>query len=77
MVYSRDERYHGNRLGWCGPRAELYDAFVAAGDVVRRKGTVISEQDLISEFGGSFRDSEGNLPYGTEVCTYQAWRFCR
>ena len=51
---------------WCGPRAELYDAFVAAGDVVRRKGTVISEQDLISEFGGSFRDSEGNLPYGTE-----------
>ena len=52
--------------GWCGPRAELYDAFVAAGDVVRRKGTVISEQDLISEFGGSFRDSEGNLPYGTE-----------
>ena len=54
MVYSRDERYHGNRLGLVRPRAELYDAFVAAGDVVRRKGTVISEQDLISEFGGSF-----------------------
>lgn len=52
--------------GWCGPRPELYDAFVKAGDEVRRKGTAMSENDLIQEFGGSFRDSEGNLPYGTE-----------
>lgn len=52
--------------GWCGPRRELYEAFIEVGDEVRRKGTVISEEELISEYGGSFRNSEGNLPYGTE-----------
>lgn len=54
--------------GFCGPRQELYDAFVEAGDIVRRKGTVINEQELIDEFGGSFRNTEGNLPYGSYGC---------
>lgn len=54
--------------GYCGPRQELYDAFVAADDVVRRKGTVINEQELMDEYGGSFRDGEGNLPYGSYGC---------
>jgi tetratricopeptide (TPR) repeat protein len=52
--------------GYSGPRKELYDAFVAVGDDIRKKGTVMSEEDLINDFGGSFRNSEGNLPYGTE-----------
>ncbi|MCC8197059.1 MAG: RagB/SusD family nutrient uptake outer membrane protein [Tannerellaceae bacterium] len=52
--------------GWVNPRPELYEAFVAAGDEVRRKGTVISEQELMNEYGGSFRDADGNLPYGSE-----------
>lgn len=50
--------------GWCEPRQELYDAFVAAGDSVRRKATLMSEEELINDHGGSFRNEEGNLPYG-------------
>jgi len=52
--------------GWVGPRKELDDAFIAAGDMVRKRGTVMNEEELINDFGGSFRNSEGNLPYGTE-----------
>jgi len=40
----------------------LWDAFIAAGDVVRRKGTLMSEEEL-KVVGGSFR-IDGNLPYG-------------
>ena len=54
--------------GWVEPRIGLWDAFIAAGDVVRRKGTIMNEEELINDFGGSFRDSDGNLPYGTYGC---------
>ncbi len=50
--------------GWVEPRQGLYDAYVAAGDEVRRKATLMSEDELINEYGGSFR-VEGNLPYGS------------
>ncbi len=50
--------------GWVEPRQGLYDAFVEAGDVVRRKATLMSEEELINDFGGSFR-IDGNLPYGS------------
>lgn len=54
--------------GWVEPRYGLYEAFVAAGDEVRRKGTIMNEEELINEFGGSFRNAEGNLPYGCDGC---------
>ncbi|WP_288205638.1 RagB/SusD family nutrient uptake outer membrane protein [uncultured Parabacteroides sp.] len=44
----------------------LYDVFVKAGDVVRRKGTVINEEELINDFGGSYRDADGHLPGGSD-----------
>jgi len=50
--------------GWCEPRQELYDAFVGAGDIVRRKATLMSEDELINDYGGSFR-VDGDLPYGS------------
>lgn len=49
--------------GWCEPDKSLWNAFIAAGDVVRRKGTLMSEEELIA-MGGSFRVN-GNLPYGS------------
>lgn len=53
--------------GWCDPRQGLYDAFVAAGDVVRRKGTVINEQELIDDYGGLYRDPTNAHPrYGSD-----------
>lgn len=54
--------------GWCEPTLDLYDAFVEAGDEIRRKGTVINEDELINVYGGSFRDESGNLPYGSYGC---------
>lgn len=48
--------------GWCEPDKSLWDAFVAAGDEVRRKGTLMGEDEL-KAIGGSFRVN-GNLPYG-------------
>ena len=51
--------------GWCEPDQDLWDAFIAAGDVVRRNGTLMSEAELIA-LGGSFRNNgNANLPYGT------------
>lgn len=52
--------------GWYQARQCIYDAFIEAGDVVRRKGTVFNEEELINDFGGSYRDAEGNLPPGTD-----------
>jgi tetratricopeptide (TPR) repeat protein len=52
--------------GWVGPSQTLYKAFIDAGEDVRRRGTVMSEQELIDDFGGSFRDESGNLPYGCD-----------
>ncbi len=54
--------------GWCEPTQDLYDAFVEAGDEIRRRGTVISEDELINDYGGYFRDDSGNLPYGSYGC---------
>ncbi|MDR1557209.1 MAG: RagB/SusD family nutrient uptake outer membrane protein [Tannerellaceae bacterium] len=51
--------------GWTISHGGLYDAFVAAGEEVRRKGTIMSEQELINDFGGSYR-IDGNLPYGCD-----------
>nr|WP_321355152.1 RagB/SusD family nutrient uptake outer membrane protein [uncultured Draconibacterium sp.] len=48
--------------GFINPSQSLYDAYVEAGDVVRRKATIMSEEELINEYGGSFRN-DGNLPY--------------
>ncbi|WP_303922469.1 RagB/SusD family nutrient uptake outer membrane protein [Draconibacterium sediminis] len=50
--------------GWVEPRQGLYDAFIEADDEVRRKATLMSEEELINDFGGSFR-IDGNLPYGS------------
>lgn len=50
--------------GWVEPRQGLYDAYVDAGDELRRKATLMSEEELINNFGGSFR-IDGNLPYGS------------
>ncbi|MDR0429069.1 MAG: RagB/SusD family nutrient uptake outer membrane protein [Tannerellaceae bacterium] len=52
--------------GYVGATKKIHDLFIEVGDQVRRKGTVMSEEELINDFGGSFRNSEGNLPYGTE-----------
>jgi len=61
--------------GWVSPRQELYDAYVEAGDTVRRKATIMSEDELINEYGGSFRQ-DGVLPYGSVGLTrlkHGAW----
>ncbi|GHT37314.1 hypothetical protein AGMMS49574_29920 [Bacteroidia bacterium] len=44
--------------GWSGPGIGLYEAFVAAGEDVRRRGTVMSEQELINDF----------RKFGTRTC---------
>lgn len=53
--------------GWVSPEKGLHDAYVQAGDDIRRRSTVIDEKELINEFGGSYRDAnDGSLPYGTD-----------
>ncbi len=53
-----------SETGWgsINPSQSLYNAYIEAGDVVRRKATIMSEEELINDFGGSFR-IDGNLPY--------------
>lgn len=48
--------------GFGGPTQSIYDAYIAAGDDVRRKGSMMTESE-IKEKGGSLR-SGNNLPYG-------------
>jgi len=51
--------------GFLNPRMSLYDAYVEAGDSVRRVSALITEEDLISK-GGKIRNVFNNLPYGNE-----------
>lgn len=48
--------------GFINPSQSLYDAYVEVDDVVRRRATIMSEEELINEYGGSFRN-DGSLPY--------------
>lgn len=50
--------------GFCSSSQETYNAYVAAGDVVRRKATIMNEAELQS-FGGKMRDASNTLPYGS------------
>ncbi|MCC8132685.1 MAG: RagB/SusD family nutrient uptake outer membrane protein [Tannerellaceae bacterium] len=63
--------------GFMQPRKILYDAFVAAGDEVRRKATILNEEEM-AEYGTSVRaiDGSGTLQYGGEGylrLKYGAW----
>jgi len=51
--------------GFMPARGDLYDVFVAAGDVVRRKATILNEEEM-SAFGTSVRSSDGIFQYGGE-----------
>jgi starch-binding outer membrane protein, SusD/RagB family len=51
--------------GFHNPRASLYNAYTAAGDMVRRNATMISEADLIAA-GGKLRNVNGQLPYAND-----------
>lgn len=52
-------------FGFQVPQKGLYEAFAAAGDDVRRKASIMNEQELIG-LGGSMRNSGGTLQYGSE-----------
>ncbi len=51
--------------GFMSPQKGLYDAFVAAGDINRRKAAIMDEAEA-AEMGASLRDSEGNLQYASD-----------
>jgi len=51
--------------GFMPARGDLYDVFVAAGDVVRRNATILNEEEM-SKFGTSVRSSDGIFQYGGE-----------
>lgn len=51
--------------GFLNPRESLYQAFLNAGDTVRRNATMISEDDLIDK-GGRLRNIFGSLPYAND-----------
>lgn len=57
-------KFHETSWGRCEPNQVLYDAYVKANDVVRRKATLINEQELINDYGGSYR-SNGVNPFGS------------
>jgi hypothetical protein len=67
----RESYFEGGRLGiipgwgFYNPRESLYDAFIEAGDSIRRKASVISEDELIAA-GGKLRNINGNLPYASD-----------
>jgi tetratricopeptide (TPR) repeat protein len=58
-------------MGWCflNPHKEIYDAYVAAGDTVRRKANIISKPE-IEALGGYLQfpvpPAEGYTPYGND-----------
>ncbi len=52
-------------FGFQVPQKGIYDAFVDAGDTVRRKASLMDEQELL-ELDGSMRNSEGTLQYSSE-----------
>lgn len=52
--------------GWVAPEMGLHDAYVVAGDQVRGRATVLSEDELINEYNGSYRAADGSIPYGTD-----------
>ena len=51
--------------GFMPPKKSLYDAYVSANDIIRRKATLLSEEEL-KEYGTSLRSSSGSLQYGGE-----------
>lgn len=61
-----DQGTSGLFAGWgfCSSSKETYDAYVAAGDVVRRKVSIMTEAEL-KTFGGKNRDDANTLPYGS------------
>ena len=52
-------------FGFQVPQKGLYDAFVEAGDQIRKQASILTEDELIA-VGGSMRNSEGTLQYGSE-----------
>ena len=64
-----DEGFNGGNSGINGgwgfgyPTFSLYNDYVAAGDTVRRKATIMTEDELIAK-GGSYRNADGNYPWG-------------
>lgn len=67
----RESYFEGGSLGiipqwgFYNPHKSIYDAFVEANDTIRRKSSVISEDELIA-LGGKLRNINGNLPYGCD-----------
>ena len=57
-----------SETGWgmVSPLPGLREAFEAEGDVIRRKATVLNEEDLKNEYGASIRAADGSLPYGCD-----------
>lgn len=51
--------------GFLNPKQSLYDAYIEAGDTVRRTATLITEADLIGH-GGRLRNVFNDLPYGND-----------
>ncbi len=51
--------------GFINPHKELYDAFVEAGDNVRRAATVIGPAEL-ANFGAQYQTPAGYVPYGSD-----------
>lgn len=51
--------------GFMPPKKTLYDAFIDANDIIRRKATLLNEEEL-SEYNASIRSSSGALQYGGE-----------
>jgi len=69
----------GIEAGWgfMPPKKKLYDAFVAAGDLVRRQATLMNEEEMAA-YGTSIRaiDGSGSFQYGGEGylrLKYGAW----
>ena len=56
-----------NDTGWgfVNPEPGLREAFIAAGDDIRQKATVLNEEDM-QAVGGTFMDADGNLAYGSD-----------
>jgi len=51
--------------GFINPHKELYDAFVEAGDSVRRVSSIVGPEEL-DLLGGRYLTAAGNIPYGSD-----------
>lgn len=61
--------------GFANPTPSIYQAFMDAGDEIRRKSSIMTEAE-INELGGSLRNTSGDLPYanvGSIRLKYGSW----